>query len=106
MKKLMALGAAVLLLQQSCAWVKLTPEGEKVRVLDAAEVSSCREIGTTTSSVKADIAGIGRKEAKVRSELEGLARNAAAGMNGDTIVPLGAPENGKQTFGVYRCVNP
>lgn len=105
MRKLLVICAGALLLQ-SCAWVKLTPEGEKVRVLDADEVTQCRELGTTTSSVKADIAGIGRKEAKVREELEGLARNAAADMGGDTIVALDGAEDGKQTFAVYRCINP
>jgi hypothetical protein len=105
MKKFVMLCMAVLLLQ-SCAWVKLTPEGEKVRVLDAGEVGGCREIGTTTSSVKADIAGVARKESKVREELQALARNAAVDMNGDTVVPLGAPLDGRQVFAVYRCVNP
>jgi hypothetical protein len=105
MNRFVILGMTILLVQ-SCAWVKLTPEGEKVRVLDVAEVSSCREIGTTTSSVKADIAGIGRKESKVREELLALARNAAVDMNGDTVVPIDAPMDGKQTFVVYRCVNP
>lgn len=105
MKKLMMLGIAALLLQ-SCAWVKLTPEGEKVRLLEADEVTTCRELGTTTSSVRAVIAGVGRKESKVREELEALARNAAADMNGDTIVPLNAPKDGRQAFAVYRCINP
>lgn len=105
MKKFLMLSAAVLLLP-SCSWVKLTPEGEKVRVLAIDEVRNCREIGTTTSSVKADIAGVGRKESKVRDELQALARNAAVGMNGDTIVPLDAAKDGRQVFAVYRCVNP
>ncbi len=105
MKKFLLLGVVVLLLP-SCAWVKLTTEGEKVRVLEIDEVRNCREIGTTTSSVKADIAGIGRKESKVSEELQALARNAAVDMNGDTIVPLGAPKDGKQVFAVYRCVKP
>lgn len=94
------------LMLTACTWVKLTPGGEKVQLANASEVQSCTKKGKTTVSLKADIAGIERNREKVKKELETLARNHTAELNGDTIVPASAIENGKQTFDVYRCNNP
>ena len=105
MKKHLSILFLVLTLA-SCTWVNLTPEGEKVRVLSADEVHSCVKKGKTTVSVKADVAGIERDRDKVKEELETLARNSAVDLQGDTVVPTSEIENGKQTFDVYRCVNP
>ena len=88
----------------ACAWVKLTPGGEKVRVLDAAEVGSCKSLGTTTVSLLAKVAGIKRNEDEVSKELSLLARNAAADIGGDTIVPSTPIEDGKRTYEVYKCI--
>jgi starvation-inducible outer membrane lipoprotein len=90
----------------ACTWVDLTPEGEKVRVLSAQEVQSCTKKGKTTVSIKADVGGIERDREKVKTELETLARNSAVDLNGDTVVPTSEIKDGKQTFDVYRCVNP
>jgi hypothetical protein len=90
----------------SCTWVKMTPEGQKVRVLAADEVSSCKKLGQTEVSLKDEVAGFKRGEEKVKKELEALARNSAANMDGDTVVPITDIEDGKRTFAVYRCVNP
>ncbi len=87
-----------------CAWVKLTPEGEKVRVLSAQEVASCKKKGETTVSLRDKVAGIGRNKDKVKAELEMLARNAAPDLDGDTVVPASEIVDGKQTFDVYRCI--
>ena len=108
MKKTMMWGAAaaLALALQGCAWVKLTPEGEKARVLSAEEVANCTKLGVTTSTLKADVAGFRRNEEKVRKELATLARNAASDLGGDTVVPITEPEGGRQTFDVYRCLNP
>ncbi len=91
-------------------WVKLTPEGEKIRVLAASEVTSCKKLGSTTSSVKDNVGPFDRKATKVARELEYLARNSAASefkeKGADTVVPLGEIEDGKRKFEVYKCVNP
>lgn len=89
-----------------CSWVKLTPEGEKVRVLSVTEVSSCKKLGKTTVSLKSTIAGFERNEEKVKTELETLARNRAIDLGGDTVVPVSKISKGQQTFGIYRCVQP
>jgi hypothetical protein len=89
---------------QGCAWVKLTPDGENVRLLDSTQVSACRHLGTTTATLKDRVIGLKRNEEKVRRELAMLARNAAPELGGDTIVAAGEPENGRQTFDIYRCM--
>ena len=87
----------------SCAWVKLTPEGKKVVVLDASEVTNCKLLGKSTVSVKADVASIERNKEKVKEELETLARNNAVNLKGDTVVAVTEIHKGQQVFNVYRC---
>ena len=104
MKKLLCITGAALAIS-ACSGIKLTDEGEKVRVLDPSEVSSCRELGKTNTSVTSKII-VDRPEETVSEELRVIARNSAARMGGDTIVPLTVIEGGSQTFVVYKCVNP
>ncbi len=92
------------LITSSCSWVDLTKEGEKVRVLSMQEVSSCKELGKTTVSLLDRVAGIDRNREQVQSELETLARNSAADMQGDTVVPISEVGGGKQVYAIYRCV--
>ena len=93
-----------LLLSTGCAWVKTTPGGEKVRVLDQDEVSTCQELGTTTASLLDKVAGIRRNRQKVQSELQILARNSDAKIGGDTVVKISEVSEGQQRFAVYKCV--
>ena len=104
--KRIAIATALAILLPACSWVTLTPEGKKTRVLGAAEVAQCQKVGSTTSSTKNVVAGFERSEERVSEELEFLARNAAIDLNGDTVVPVTQPRNGRQTFDVYRCVSP
>lgn len=108
-KSLIVLVPVLAILVMGFKWVKLTPEGEKVRVLEAGEIASCRKLGKTTVSVRANIIGSWkRNEEKVRRDLEYQARNSAAVdfEGGDTIVVISDVEEGKQKFDVYKCVNP
>jgi len=104
MKKTLCITVAALAIS-ACSGIKLTDQGEKVRVLDPSEVSSCRELGKTNTSVTSRII-VKRPEETVSEELRVIARNSAARMGGDTIVPLTVIEEGSQTFVVYKCVNP
>lgn len=89
----------------ACTWVKLTEEGESVTVV-ASVPDSCKRLGSTTSSTKADLASIDRSSKKVATELTTLARNSAAKMGGDTIsAESEVSDSGEQTFGIYRCGN-
>ncbi|PLY15300.1 MAG: hypothetical protein C0631_07500 [Sedimenticola sp.] len=95
---------ASILVATGCSWVKPTPGGEKVRVLNADEVATCKELGKTTVSLVDKIAGIKRNPQKVQKELETLARTSAANIGGDTIVPISEIQDGQQRFAVYKCV--
>ena len=75
-----------------------------MRVLDASEVSTCKALGNSTVSLLAKVAGINRNEEQVTKELSMLARNAAAEMGGDTVVPISAVKDGKRSFTVYKCI--
>ena len=104
MKNLLTIGAAILLLS-ACSGIKLTAGGEKVRVLDPDEVSTCRKLGNTTVSVTPRVV-VERPADVVAKELQTMARNSASRAGGDTVVPLTIIENGEQTFVMYKCVNP
>jgi hypothetical protein len=94
------------ILLSACSSLNLTPEGEKVRILEPSEVGSCRELGKTNTSVTDTVVGVERPDETIAKELRIIARNGAARMGGDTIVPLTVMEEGQQTFVVYKCVNP
>lgn len=86
-----------------CTWVELTEEGEAVTVVSSVP-NSCKRLGSTTSTTKADLVNIDRSDKKVSSELVTLARNSAVRMGGDTIsAESEISESGVQTFGIYRC---
>lgn len=89
-----------------CASLKLSEGGEKVRVLDPSEITTCRELGRTNTTTTAKVVGIDRPIETISKELRIVARNSASNMGGDTIVPLTVIEEGAQTFMVYKCVNP
>lgn len=86
-----------------CSFVDLTKEGEGVRVAKAEEVAACTGLGRTTASVVHEVASIPRHPDAVKENVEVTARNSAASMGGDTIVPVSPVAEGKQTFEVYRC---
>jgi hypothetical protein len=104
MNKIICIASAALMLS-ACSSLKLTEDGEKVRVLDPAEVSSCKNLGRTNTSVT-DRVIFERPADSVAEELQIVARNSAARMGGDTIVPLTVIEEGQQTFEVYKCIDP
>ncbi len=83
------------------SWVKLTPEGENVAILQAAEVTNCTPNGSTTVTVISKVV-VNRQPARVAEELRTLARNRAAD-RGDAIVATGPVRNGEQSYNIYRC---
>jgi hypothetical protein len=99
MNKVMLL--SLLFLLSSCTFLRLTPAGENVAILQPNEVTACTSVGTTTVSV-VDKVVVNRKFEKVEEELRILARNEAAA-RGDALVAVGPPVQGRQTFNVYRC---
>ena len=87
-----------------CSWVQLTEAGSAIRVGTAEEVVSCEKLGTTRTKTSDRALIFSRRHAKVDEELEFLARNEAAELDGDTVVPLGpTSDDGRRSFGIYRC---
>ena len=88
----------------ACTWIDVTEQGSKVRVLAKEEVTSCKKVGTTTVKTAPSLAGLERHEYKIREELDTLAKNSAAEIGGDTVVAVGDAVDGRQVYGVYRCI--
>ena len=88
-----------------CAWVKLDPEAEVIRVAPSMDaIEGCAKIGTINAQTRVKIGFISRDEGKVSEELSSLARNNAVEMGADTVVALAPPsDEGRQRFGAYRC---
>ncbi len=86
-----------------CSWVKLTDQGQQVKVAEISQVQGCRDIGTTTVSLLAKVAGVDRNADKVQRELNTLARNSAAKMGGNTVVAISEVTHGEQVFEIYSC---
>jgi hypothetical protein len=85
----------------ACSFVKLTPQGENVAVLQASQVTNCERQGNITVNVTSKVV-VNRQPTKVAQELRTVARNRAAD-RGDTLVATTEPRNGEQTFDIYRC---
>ena len=99
-----AAATGLALLAGACTWVKLTGPGEGVHLGTVSETSSCTKLGTTTSKTSTKVGIFTRGTKKVDTELESLARNEAANMGGDVIVPHGPTSSeGRRSFDVYRC---
>lgn len=86
-----------------CAFVKLKPGAEYVRVVSIAEAEQCKKIGRTTVSVLAKVAGVDRMEKKISKELNILARNSAVDLKGNAVLPIGNIKDGERTYAIYRC---
>ncbi|MCW8919581.1 MAG: DUF4156 domain-containing protein [Gammaproteobacteria bacterium] len=98
------IGGLLALYLAGCTWVPVSTQGEKVRVLTAAEVAECQRVGKTTVTTAGRVAGLERYAEKIQAELHTLARNSAVELGGDTVVPLETPVEGRQVYEVYRCM--
>lgn len=94
--------AGFLVVATGCTWIQLTEGGADVMQATRSEAADCRLVGTVTSSTQ-DRVLIQRGRGKVAEELIVLARNEAATLGGNTIVPVGPPVAGRQDFEVYTC---
>jgi hypothetical protein len=101
MSRSAALLAAVALVA-GCAYVTETTEGQRVRVVQAADVAPCTHLG----QVRVSVVQMARGEQFVREDLIRLARNNAAKSDADSIVAAGEPKDGEQVFDMYRCIKP
>ena len=86
----------------ACSFVQLTDAGHGVAQMEPADVANCTAIGEVSSQTRSKVV-VERGREKVREELIVLARNEAAGLGANAIVPVGPPEDGQQRFRAYRC---
>lgn len=85
-----------------CNFVQLTDAGAGVAQLATGDVTNCREVGIVSSQTK-DKVMIKRGRDTVQGELNILARNEAAIMGANAIVPIAEPVEGAQRFRAYAC---
>jgi hypothetical protein len=95
------LSSLALLALTACSFVKITPAGDNVAVMEASQVTNCASAGAVSVAVVNKVV-VNRDPSTVAQELRTLARNRAAG-RGDTIVPTSGVVNGEQTFAIYQC---
>ncbi len=86
-----------------CTWVKLEKTARQVDVVKPRYVKSCEYLGMVSGKVFTGAIGINRSARKITEEIQTIARNNAADMGGDSIVPASRIVNGRQKFKVYRC---
>lgn len=85
-----------------CSWVKVSEAGKNVAVLPESRVADCVRIGSISTSVKDDIAGIDRSKEKVQTELDRLAQDQAVLMNANSLVRTSI-QGGKGSYVAYNC---
>lgn len=105
LKKFLPLAALSMALVglSACTINKTTEQGEKVLVVKAEHVASCKKLGKTIVQAKKSFIGINVPESQLKKELISIARNDAAKMGGDTIIPASEIKDGAQTFNIYLC---
>ncbi|MDD9890009.1 MAG: DUF4156 domain-containing protein [Gammaproteobacteria bacterium] len=85
------------------SWVQVTNEGEGVRLGSSAEVANCQRLGRAQAQTLSRVVVVERGGERLQEELTRLARNEAGDMGGNVIVPESVIDEGRQSFGVYRC---
>jgi Domain of unknown function (DUF4156) len=102
--KKISVAVSIAALVAGCSWVRLNDAGQRVRVAkDASQVAGCTEMAEMTTSVADKIAFVSREKAKVRDEVEALAREQAAEVGADTVLATSEVVDGAQNFKAYRC---
>ena len=87
--------------------VVLTSAGEKVKLMDKLDnPADCEKPveGMEISATRDDPLGTYPEE--IQLDINNTARNKAAELGGNVIVPKGPAKGGKQHFDVYKCPNP
>jgi hypothetical protein len=96
--------SSILLITSACTWVELNDRGKNVVLATSGDVLSCKKIGNVTAKTRSNIISDAPRDVeKVALELSILARNEAAKIDANTIVPSQAPINGSQLFNAYYC---
>ncbi len=90
------------LLLAGCTFVQLSDAGAGVAQLGSGDVANCESKGVVSTQTRAKVV-ISRSEEAVREELTVMARNEAAKLGANAIVPIAQPEDGAQSFRAFLC---
>lgn len=85
------------------SWVQVTAEGQGVRVATTQDIASCTRVGTANVNAMDNIGFVQRGAARLQEELISLARNEGGRLGGNRVVAESTIDEGRQTFGVFRC---
>lgn len=101
----LSVAAAVAMLSSACSWVEVDEQAEAVGVVRSVEeLGDCKKLGEIGANTMSRVGFIARDETRVAVELERLARNDAAAMGANTLVPLGpVTAEGTRRYAAYRC---
>ena len=94
------LGVALLL--SGCAFVTLSPGGQRVQVLTGAP-AGCQSRGEIVVTMTHRVGFYERDALRVRDELEILARNQAVQQGANRINLLRDDASGRQRWALWRC---
>ncbi len=92
----------LLLVIVGCASPELTLQGSKVNVGNESDLKQCQVLGSTRLSLSSTRIRW-MKEEQMKEQLIIEARNFAARIGGNMILPVGVLEEGKQSFKIYNC---
>ena len=90
------------LLLAGCTFVQLSDAGAGVAQLGSGDVANCESKGVVSTQTRAKVV-VSRSEEAVREELTVMARNEAAKLGANAIVPIARPEDGAQSFRAFLC---
>jgi hypothetical protein len=85
-----------------CTFVQLSDSGAGVAQLGSGDVANCETKGVVTTQTRAKVV-VARSDDAIREELAVLARNEAAKLGANAIVPIAEPEDGAQSFRAFLC---
>jgi hypothetical protein len=92
-----------MLVLASCSWVDLEDAARQVALVGPQDITECQQLSHVTAKVMDGMGPFSRNKAKMGEELATIARNEAARLGGDTVVPSSSIVDGRQHFTVYRC---
>lgn len=92
------------LLMSGCSWVELRPEAVDVSVVTSDAVEQCSYKGIVQAQTKASVGFYERSAETIQKELTTLARNQAAVLGANRLVPDSVINtDGSQRFKSYLC---
>lgn len=97
---------ALPLLVSACTWVSVTDAGSAVTVADTVPDAACRRVGGVTATTRATLGGSARDEEKISEELHALARNEAANLGANVVVPTSGIVSGRREYDAFLCPEP